>query len=270
MRRRTPAALRWETVLVPADRRGRALVPLALAALPDEAEPARPGDAVHLHRPDGARADVRRHRGRDRHLGRVDPRGLGRHDRPDLRSGREHLVRGDGRTARGHRARAPERLPRRGRRAAVARGHARHARGLPRRRVPDPQRRGRRDLPEPLHEASATAGASRCWSRCSSSSARRSLGFLLHATRFGRYIYAIGSNREASRLLGRPGHARAWPSSGSRASWPGSRGSSTSATSARPGGRRRRLAARRRHGGRARRAWTSSAAPARSSASCSR
>ena len=30
------------------------------------------------------------------------------------------------------------------------------------------------------------------------------LGFLLHATRFGRYVYAIGSNREASRFSGVP------------------------------------------------------------------
>jgi rhamnose transport system permease protein len=30
------------------------------------------------------------------------------------------------------------------------------------------------------------------------------LGFLLHATRFGRYIYAIGSNREAARYSGIP------------------------------------------------------------------
>jgi len=30
------------------------------------------------------------------------------------------------------------------------------------------------------------------------------LGFLLHATRFGRYLYAIGSNREAARFSGIP------------------------------------------------------------------
>ena len=30
------------------------------------------------------------------------------------------------------------------------------------------------------------------------------LGFLLHATRFGRYLYAIGSNREAARFAGIP------------------------------------------------------------------
>jgi rhamnose transport system permease protein len=30
------------------------------------------------------------------------------------------------------------------------------------------------------------------------------LGFLLHATRFGRYVYAIGSNREAARYSGIP------------------------------------------------------------------
>ncbi len=30
------------------------------------------------------------------------------------------------------------------------------------------------------------------------------LGFVLHATRFGRYVYAIGSNREASRFSGIP------------------------------------------------------------------
>ena len=30
------------------------------------------------------------------------------------------------------------------------------------------------------------------------------LGFLLHATRFGRYLYALGSNREASRFSGIP------------------------------------------------------------------
>ena len=30
------------------------------------------------------------------------------------------------------------------------------------------------------------------------------LGVLLHATRFGRYLYAIGSNREAARFSGIP------------------------------------------------------------------
>ena len=34
------------------------------------------------------------------------------------------------------------------------------------------------------------------------------LGVLLHATRFGRYLFAIGSNREAARFSGFPRHAR--------------------------------------------------------------
>ena len=55
-------------------------------------------------------------------------------------------------------------------------------------------------------------------SRCSCCSASRSCsGVLLHATRFGRYVYAIGSNREAARFSGVPVTACASRSSCSRA-----------------------------------------------------
>ena len=40
------------------------------------------------------------------------------------------------------------------------------------------------------------------------------LGTVLHATRFGRYLFTIGSNREAARLLRCPGRR----ASGSRSS----------------------------------------------------
>ena len=59
------------------------------------------------------------------------------------------------------------------------------------------------------------------------------LGSVLHATRFGRYLFAIGNNREAARLSGVPAHARPGHDLRDlRASWRESPASPTSASSA--------------------------------------
>ena len=59
------------------------------------------------------------------------------------------------------------------------------------------------------------------------------LGLLLHATRFGRYLYALGSNREAARYSGIPVTGVRVTVFALPGSWPDSRQSPTSATTAR-------------------------------------
>ena len=95
---------------------------------------------------------------------------------------------------------------RRGRRSALARGHARDAGRLPRARVPHPQRRRVATFPTRF----TNIGIGYVWGQQVPIAllvflgTAIALGFLLHATRFGRYIYAIGSNREAARYSGIP------------------------------------------------------------------
>ena len=100
-----------------------------------------------------------------------------------------------------------ERAPDRCAQSAVARSHARHAGGVLGARVHRPL--GRRSCERP-RRASRTSGAA--ISPITSFPLRLSccsgfavvLGVLLHATRFGRYLFAIGSNREAAGLSGIP------------------------------------------------------------------
>ena len=150
-------------------------------------------------------------RRRDRHLGHLDPRRLGRRLRRSVWRGRERLARGLAGARRRHRARPRQRVARRRARPALARGHARHARRLPRARVRDPRRaKASPSFPESFTElgggyidnelpvALARAGRRRGRARrCCST-----------RTRFGRYLFAIGSNREAARFSGIPVDAR--------------------------------------------------------------
>ena len=105
--------VRWETLLVVAIIGVGIWSTIALAVLPHADQPARPDHAVRLHRPARARADVRRHRRRDRHLGHVDPRRLGRVVRTAPRPRAERLDRGARRPRRRGRARPRERRARR-------------------------------------------------------------------------------------------------------------------------------------------------------------
>ena len=103
---------------------------------------------------------------------------------------------------------AVRRLQRRARdapRPAVARGDDRHARAVPRARLRGHRRRvgdGLPGRPGPT-AASATSPARSSPTRwcCSRSSPSRSAS-LLHATPFGRSIYAIGANEEAAYFSG--------------------------------------------------------------------
>ena len=91
-------------------------------------------------------------------------------------------------------------------RPALARGDARNARRLPRARVRDPRRREHQRASRP---GSRTIGGGYISNELPDAllvllGFALVLGVLLHATRFGRYVYAIGSNREAARFSGDP------------------------------------------------------------------
>ena len=153
-------------------------------------------------------------------------------------------------------ARARQRHPRRGPRPALARGHARHARRLPRARLRDPRRRGASRASRPR---SPSIGGGYVAHRAAGRAARAArlallLGILLHATRFGRYLFTLGSNREATRFSGVP-VTRVRVTVFALSGLHGRRRRDRLRRLLRlgPGGRRLGLAARRRHRRRARR-----------------